>query len=692
MNITRFLFLFLLGMVPTIIWGLELPSEFHLEPTADNGLIDLVWSSDTVQIPTGASRPEFRLADGTVLGYPREVQGGLRLSLTTSLEATLESIATLQTWWGSRRIDANAPPNVAVSYDAPTTMMAAAPTVDTNPAAPGNFTIRRALYTLADGLSIEAYPFPIEVLAEVTDPPQATLCPLVLFLHGRHATCYQTVGPNATDSGDWPCLPGWRPIPSHEGYRYVADVLASQGYIVVSISANGISGQDYISRDGGAATRSTLLRHHLSLWVQWNTNGGSPWGDRFQGRVDMNRVVLVGHSRGGEGVHKAAIDASPSDPYKIVGLVTYGPTAFGRLVTPDVHSANILPTCDGDVFDLQGQLYVDISRDVAYSEALRSAVIAVGANHNYFNTEWTPGLAVAPAQDDWEYFFDPDDPVCSLRNGTVRLTPEEQRSVGAAYTIALIRLAVAQDATMLPLLDGSNVRPAVLGRANVATSAVGGAQHRILYRVQDFGRPKLQNGMQGGECLGNPYSRIIFPFAACGNFQYFSSPHWLPLDNICRFQFAMELRWANRVGAAVQFSVPASRRNFTILDSLDVRIANDPANSGVALDMIIADENGRNATLSTNLATIEGWPGVSYQDRLHARTFRGSLASASSNDVDLGNIVAIFLVAQSATGRVWVLDIAASQARIAVPAVLNLSNRAVGRCPSNGWVWRLIGF
>ncbi len=30
-------------------------------------------------------------------------------------------------------------------------------------------------------------------------------------------------------SGDWPCLPGWRPVPSHTGYRYITDVLASQG-------------------------------------------------------------------------------------------------------------------------------------------------------------------------------------------------------------------------------------------------------------------------------------------------------------------------------------------------------------------------------------------------------------------------------------------------------------------------------
>jgi len=108
----------------------------------------------------------------------------------------------------------------------------------------------------------------------------------------------------------------------------------------------------------------------------------------------------MGHSRGGEGVHRAAIDSSKSAFYKIVGLVSYGPTAFWRQVLPDVHSVTILPTCDGDISDLQGQAYIDDTCDVVNSEALRSVVIAVGCNHNYFNTEWTPGLAQAPSWDD----------------------------------------------------------------------------------------------------------------------------------------------------------------------------------------------------------------------------------------------------------------------------------------------------
>ena len=73
----------------------------------------------------------------------------------------------------------------------------------------------------------------------------------------------------------------------------------------------------------------------------------------------------------------------------------------------------ILPGCDGDVSDLQGQMYVDGTRGVSRGTALHSAVYMVGANHNYFNSEWTPGQAEAPAFDD--FWTDPSSRTRSAR-------------------------------------------------------------------------------------------------------------------------------------------------------------------------------------------------------------------------------------------------------------------------------------
>lgn len=641
---------------------------------------ELKWKAvDGIKIVMGGARPEFRLSGDTIFGYPRETSdGGLRLPVTTEQQDQLLIDGDgLEVWSSGRRVDGSNGSNIfrpvqSRSYNSkpPKT-----PTTNVNPAALGTFATKRLSYDLAPVTNVSGFFFPLEVLAEVTYPLSATgMLPLVLFLHGRHSFCYKP-GDEFYYS-EWPCSDGGLPIPSHLGYRYVTDILASQGYVAVSISANSINAQDYKVADAGASARSILIRHHLKLWALWSSGKlMDPFQGLFKGKVDMNKVVLVGHSRGGEGVNRAAVDTATIDPYKIVGLVSYGPTAFLRQVRPDIHAVIILPTCDGDVSDLQGQAYVDESRDVARSEALRSAVIAYGTNHNYYNIEWTPGLAVAPSNDDW---YNQDDPYCgSNATGTQRLTPQEQQLVGAAYTCALVRFTVKDDAQMLSLLDGSYIKPKSIGRAEVAVSAVGGANYALLYYPKGNSTVRLQNGMSGSECTGqgNPYEendlKNNVSNTICGNGEFsYRSPHWLSSYFVPqRPPMAMELKWARRSGASANFAMPST--NLTGLNSINIRVANDPNRPPVRLEIWIRDNLGNNSTLNTSLAAVDGWPGIDQLDRVHARTLRGDLKSARPQ-VNLNSVVEIALVARSLAGRVWVFDIAVSQARIQKPAVLDI--------------------
>ena len=98
--------------------------------------------------------------------------------------------------------------------------------------------------------------------------------PVILILHGRHSSCYNP-GTGWTSIA-WPCTAGYEPIPSYTGYDYLAEQMASHGYIVISVSANSISSTDNSVGDYGMQARGELLQHHLDLWNDWNTVGGDP--------------------------------------------------------------------------------------------------------------------------------------------------------------------------------------------------------------------------------------------------------------------------------------------------------------------------------------------------------------------------------------------------------------------------------
>jgi erythromycin esterase-like protein len=643
----------------------ELPPDWSLEQGPAGPM--LVWSDENVRM--GGARPEFRL-DDELLGFARESDERLELVLTPEqADEVLVDPDRLEVWASSRRLDA---PTTVPRRSQPAPLRQS-PTLPTDPAEIGPYRTERLSYDL-EPLALAGYPAPVEVRAEVTRPVDAHgRRPLVLILHGRHSTCF-TGGADGDSGGVWPCPEGWEPIPSHLGYRYLTDVLASQGYLAVSVAANGINGQDAWMPDAGTSARSQLLRHHLELWARWSRRGGDPWGGLFRHQVAMDQVVLVGHSRGGEGINRAAIDAIGDARYRIRGLVSYGPTAFGRQVTPDVPSAVLLPACDGDVSDLQGQAYVDWSRDLAPSVALRSAVLALGANHNYFNTEWTPGLAQAPAWDDWHW---PEDPVCG-DGGSHRLSVDEQQQVGAAYTLALVRLALRREAAMLPFLDGTKVKPASIGRAEVSVSPVGGASS-LRYRPEDDGVPEFLGGMRGRECTGYVSWHDPDPDEPCAaGVEEGATPHWQPMPRADTrpAPMALELLWDEPSGV-VRFPLGSGRKGVDLSRdrTLDLRVANDPTAPPAALQVRLHDAAGRSAVLGTDLEVVEGWPGTDLLDRIQARTLRADLRTAGR--VDLQRVTAVDLVATGGPGRVWVLDLTSARPEVTAPAPLALPRVSV---------------
>ncbi|MER6095940.1 hypothetical protein ABT154_08740 [Streptomyces sp. NPDC001728] len=612
----------------------------------------LVWTASE-PVPMGDARVEFHAGD-RLLGIPVAQRDGRTFRLPLGDFRFTEG-TRLRVTAGGRRLDATGPArSVGARPPAPAALPEAPlPANRVDPGVPGRYRTVSGSYDLAS-VRLPGFPEPVEMRATVVGPADAPgKRPVALFLHGRHDTCY-TPGTEEMN-GSWPCADGTRPIPSHEGYLRAQRLLASQGYVTMSVSANGINGQDDRAEDGGAQARSSLVRLHLARWAAWSANrSAAPAAVRRTSPADLSRVLLVGHSRGGEGVNRAALDSLNPAPagqdgyrgpvrWRIRGTVLIGPTIFGNNPAPDVPSVTVLPGCDGDVSDLQGQNYVDGTRGVSRGAALHSAVYVVGANHNFFNSEWTPGQAEAPAHDD---FFSEDgaDPVCSPGART-RLTATQQQAAGATYVAAAARLFVGGDDRVRPLLDGTGRRAPSAGPARVLAHAVGANRTPAFLpgpsvTVSGGGRLCAQVDPDAARACLSPETGGLSP-----HFAYWEANPEPGRD-------AVAMAWP-RPGAPVRVR---STRPVSLAgaDSLALRLIVPPNSTGTELDVSVTDGSGRRAHLGRT--RIDGLPGSERTASSWAREVRVPLSAAVRSRLDLKRVTTLELTPRGRAGRAWLMD------------------------------------
>ncbi|WP_157454144.1 PKD domain-containing protein [Crocinitomix catalasitica] len=333
-----------------------------------------------------------------------------------------------------------------------------------DPGLPGDLDVSYLEYDFGDEeFDAPSFPDLIEVTGSVHYPTDMSEgpYPVILILHGRHSTCYSGGSTNIS----WPCTGGFEPIPSYQGYDYLGEHFASHGYIVISVSANSISSTDNGVGDRGMRARGELLQYHLDLWDEWNTVGGDPFDELFVDKLDMDNIGTMGHSRGGEGVIEHALyNRELGSPYGIHAVLTLAPVDFNRPVLNGIALMNIAPYCDGDVSDLQGVHFYD---DARYNDpddtTAKHNILMLGANHNYFNTVWTPGLFPAGAADDWGYVDGgQSDAHCgSSSPDNRRYTPEVQRNALLAYSSAFYRVYIGGEDEFDPILKVEDVVPPV---------------------------------------------------------------------------------------------------------------------------------------------------------------------------------------------------------------------------------------
>jgi hypothetical protein len=624
------------------------PDGWDLKKT-DSGYT-LTWHAPA-PVPVGGALVGFYAGD-RLLGHPATAPDRRSLRLTVA-GAAPSDLDDLRVKAGNRRLDeaAAAAPRTNA---APVQAAAVLPPNPVDPGVAGSFTTISGEYTLPD-LTLPGFAAPVEMRGYVVAPQGTSGSrPLVLILHGRYATCYQGTSPTRLE---WPCSSGWTPIPSFRGFERTQQLLASQGYVTVSISANGVNAQDTTGlppTDGGAQARSSLVRTHLSRWADWAGSGrpSAPAIVRSAPVPDLTRVLLVGHSRGGEGVSRAALDSLTPPPagqdgytgtvrWQIRGLAMIGPTLTGQNPAPDVPSMVILPGCDGDVNDLEGQLYADATRGVSRGFALHSAVHVTGANHNYFNTEWTPGLAAAPAYDDYP---SPYDPTCRS-SSTLRLTPTVQQNVGATYVAAAAATFVAGNDQVRPLIDGSGFRAPSADPAVILTSAVGGNRQRLL--VPDTSTVVSGSGARVCE-------QVVLSSSTTGC-DTSTSPNFVAFEGVRpeAGRYAVQFQWPS---AGTVYTVrPPSPVSISSSTQLALRLLIGGGTTGTQLDVAITDSSGRRAVLGS--ATLDGvpWPTQTYAD--WAQEVRFPLSPATSAGLNLSQIASLEITPRTASLRpAWLVD------------------------------------
>jgi hypothetical protein len=258
----------------------------------------------------------------------------------------------------------------------------------------------------------------------------------------------------------WPCAKGTPAIPSLRGYDYLARQLASHGFVVVSIGVNGVNvGEMGEVQD---IARATVANKHLAMWRDLVTKGTGPLAGwlpgAFRGHVDMQRVGLLGHSRGGRGVMSQAADTNAGNVPSgvrlgaVLGLEPIGPFAADddpKWLEPyrvtRIPSATILGTCGYGSSD-----YFDDKTGAGRSPAFLWNIH--GANHNFFNTQWSPQSGQVQAKDDGG--VDPDGK-CGTEDARDRkLTEGQQRQVGLGYIAAFFQRYLAGDKRFDPMLTG----------------------------------------------------------------------------------------------------------------------------------------------------------------------------------------------------------------------------------------------
>jgi hypothetical protein len=241
-------------------------------------------------------------------------------------------------------------------------------------------------------------------------------------------------------------------------------------------------------------------------------------------------------------------------------------------------SLTVEPYCDGDVADLEGVHFFD-DATAGQPDAVPHALLGVlGANHNFFNSVWTPGGWEAGTLDDWDYTGDPDNAFCGIGKPS-RLQPSQQLAAGDAYIAGFFRARLQSALVYDSMFLGNTEIPPSAAPGKVLASFVAASAHR---RKLDDHRGAPGVNALGGSVTATGFATALRcgggakPSTACfkvrgpGNEPHVGS--WIgPTSNPLAQQ---HLAWS-APNAVWSSAIPAAYRDVSAYKYLTVRLARD---------------------------------------------------------------------------------------------------------------------